>query len=158
MPPETVNVPLERRLALLQAAPSFATIPVEILQKLAAVLTVESFPPGTAILKEGEAGDRAYVLENGTVEVSVQGPSGEVKLGRLEAGAVFGEIALLTDNKRRKATVTAVGPIVTLNIHRLNFERLTAAYPEVRMDLALAADSLLATRQQSLRTGRPPTS
>lgn len=156
MPTETANIPMERRLALLQAAPCFSTIPAEILQKLAAVLTVESFPSGTAILKEGDHGDRAYVLENGTVEVSVKGAGGEVKLGRLEAGAVFGEIALLTDHKRRKATVTAVGPVVTLNIHRLNFERLSAAYPEVRMDLALAADSLLAARQQSLRSGRPP--
>ena len=156
MSSENVNVPPERRLALLQAAPSFSTIPAEILQKLAAVLTLESFPAGTVILKEGDVGDLAYVLENGTVEVSVKGPSGEVKLGVLQPGAVFGEIALLTDNKRRKATVTAAERVVTLNIHRLNFERLTAAYPEMRMDLALAADSLLAARQHSLKSGRPP--
>ena len=57
------------------------------------------------MVREGEPGDRYYVVEDGHLEVSVAGRAHRVELG---AGDGFGEIALLR-GVPRTATVRAVG-------------------------------------------------
>lgn len=92
----------ERAFALLRRVPLFAPLPLGTLENVARRLTEMTVQSGDVIVREGEPGERLYVIAEGEFDVScVRGafPS-------LSDGDVFGEIALLR-NVPRTATVTA---------------------------------------------------
>jgi EAL domain-containing protein (putative c-di-GMP-specific phosphodiesterase class I) len=65
------------------------------------------FPPGAEICREGEPGDRAYLIERGLVEISVLRGGRKEVIATLGPGEMFGEMTLI-DEKVRSATVIAV--------------------------------------------------
>lgn len=70
---------------------------------LAALSRQESFAPGTTIFREGDTGDKLYVVADGEVMISKSVPgAGEEALSFLERGQFFGEMALI-DKKPRSA-------------------------------------------------------
>lgn len=77
-------------------------------------LNRETYPAGTVIFREGDAGDCAYLIEVGLIEVSVGGSA----LAQMGKGELFGEVALL-DKQPRTATVQAVENTVLIPIPRL---------------------------------------
>jgi CRP-like cAMP-binding protein len=98
---------------------------------------------GETIAREGDAGASMFVLRRGTAAVTVAGAVGE--LARLHDGAFFGEMSLLTGD-RRSATVTAVTDCELLEIgadafrHVLlrdaaSVERIAAAVADRRAEL-----------------------
>ena len=92
----------ERELSLLRGIPMFATLPAVGLEHLAATLEPMSVPARSRVCRQGEPGDRFYVIASGEARVSV----GRATTARLGPGDSFGEIALLR-NVPRTATVTA---------------------------------------------------
>jgi len=88
-------------------------------QKVAEVVKSESFPAGTNIISEGDAGDRAFFLEEGTASAM---KAGEKVMG-YNKGDYFGELALLNDAPRA-ATVQAESDVVCVSVDRLSFKRL----------------------------------
>jgi MFS family permease len=95
------RVPVER-LNLLRGNPIFAPLPESTLEQLADSLEPVRVPAGQEVVRQGEGGDRFYLVEEGTLDVAVDG--GRVQ--ELGPGESFGEIALLRDVPRT-ATVTA---------------------------------------------------
>jgi MFS family permease len=95
------RVPAER-LALLRGNSIFAALPAPTLEQLADRLQEVRVPAGDVIVRQGETGDRFYLIEAGSVAVAVDGKPGN----ELGPGEGFGEIALLRDVPRT-ATVTA---------------------------------------------------
>lgn len=94
------RVPAE--LGLLQEIPIFSPLPAPTLERLASELETVTAAAGTVVIRQGDHGDRFYVVQSGRLKVIVDGsPSGE-----LGPGDSFGEIALLRD-VRRTATVEA---------------------------------------------------
>ena len=65
------------------------------------------FKPGDTILSEGEDGDTAFLIVDGSVEVSVGAGDKSKAVGTLNAGEVFGEMSLIEPGPR-SATVKAV--------------------------------------------------
>jgi CRP-like cAMP-binding protein len=65
------------------------------------------FKAGDTILSEGDDGRTAYLIVDGTVEVSVGKGSAAKTVGTFKAGEVFGEMSLIEPGKRT-ATVKAV--------------------------------------------------
>ena len=90
------------RSRCLRSLPLFAPLGAPELEGLAHGLEETSVPAGTAVVREGEPGDRFYVVADGELEVD----SGGRELRHLQRGDGFGEIALLRDVPRT-ATVTA---------------------------------------------------
>ncbi len=89
------------------------------------------FGAGQTILTQGEAGDAAYLVRNGLVELRRKvGGGPERKIRRLGPGCVFGEAALL-EKLPRSATAVAVEPAVCEIIDAETFERLVASAPPV---------------------------
>jgi MFS family permease len=89
-------------VALLRRTPIFGPLGVANLERVARNLIPLQAAPGDVIIREGDPGDRFYVIGDGAVEVSRAGEP----LAKLGAGDFFGEIALLR-NVPRMATVIA---------------------------------------------------
>ena len=98
----------------------FATLPGEMLGRLADHMRRDEVAPGTVLVREGDPGDRFYVLLAGVAAVS-QSSLGQ--RGVLRAGEFFGEVAL-TMNVPRTATVTAMTPCVVASCDADAFEEL----------------------------------
>ncbi len=79
---------------------------------------------GETVMREGEAGEEAYLVERGTLRVTRDG----VMLARLGAGDWVGEMSLLLDEPR-SATVAAVTDAQLRRVTRESFGRLLAADP-----------------------------
>lgn len=87
------------------------------------------FKPGEIFFKEGDAGSVAYLINSGSVEVSKEGKDKKVILAKLEAGDIFGEMCLVTD-QTRSATVTALANTTVTIISRENLEAFLRNNPK----------------------------
>ena len=98
----------------------FADLAGEKLTKLADRMEREDVTSGTVMIREGEPGDRFFVLLSGVAAVS-QASLGERRI--LKAGEFFGEVALAM-NVPRTATVTAMTPCVVASCDEATFDEL----------------------------------
>ena len=80
----------------------------------------KTYNDGEIICREGEEGKSMFVIQSGTVEVSRKLPEGEMMLGAMTKGDIFGEMALF-DHMPRSATVKAKGEAVVLQIDKKGF-------------------------------------
>ena len=112
---DRVVVP-ERQLELVRSQPIFAPLPPATLERIAMKLEPLHHAAGETILREGEAGDRFYIVCGGEAEVAVAGAASR----RLRPGDAFGEIALLRDVPRT-ATVTAHSDVDLYGLARSAF-------------------------------------
>ena len=117
-----------------------------MLEELASHLTEEIFPSADTVLVEGSTEDRVYLIVEGRAESSTVGPSGIVPLATLEPGEMFGEISLLEPGSRRRATVTAVEPLLLLGLQAADFRRTLDKDPEASSAFEKLADDLLVTK------------
>jgi hypothetical protein len=113
------------RLALLRSLPIFAPLPVPSLERVASRLIPIEAPSGTEIVRQGDPGDRFYILESGRVNVSKNGR----KVATLEEGDFFGEIALLREIPRT-ATVTALTDTILYALERDDFLEAVTGHPQ----------------------------
>lgn len=68
---------------------------------------IESYDPGTVIFNEGDTGNSMYILHIGTVGLYQNyGESNEVKIAELGDNSFFGEMGMLTDERRTATAVT----------------------------------------------------
>jgi CRP-like cAMP-binding protein len=98
----------------------FGAMPGETLTRLAGLMRREEVQAGTVIVREGEPGDRFYVLLSGVAGVS-QSSLGDRRV--LRAGEFFGEVAL-TMHVPRTATVIAMTPCVVASCDAATFDEL----------------------------------
>ena len=92
----------ETRLALLRSLPIFSPLPAPAIERVASRLIPMEATAGMPIVRQGEPGDRFYIIADGEVTVSKDDRS----VASLGGGGFFGEIALLRDAPRN-ASVTA---------------------------------------------------
>jgi MFS family permease len=127
-----------RELDLLGRLRLFEALYPAAMESLAQHASWEVAPAGAPIIREGEPGDRFYVLESGAVTVSKEGRF----LRRLTTpGDSFGEIALLRDIPRT-ATVVADELTVLLVLDRSSFLTAVTGSPAA----AEAVDRVAAAR------------
>ncbi len=112
-------------LELLRGIPIFAPLSALVLERLAASLVPAHAEAGEAIIRQGEPGDRYYVVAEGRVRVLVDG----AEVRELGAGQGFGEIALLRDVPRT-ASVVALTETELLALERTPFLEVVTGYPQ----------------------------
>lgn len=113
---ETRFAASEQVVARLRSVAIFAPLTPPVLERLASHAQLIVVPGGDLVIREGDVGDRFYVVDEGAVEATVRGRPMRV----LGPGGGFGEIALLRDTPRT-ATVTALEPTQLLAIDRDTF-------------------------------------
>ena len=122
---------------LLGSTPLFAPLARPLLEHLAGRMVRVEVPAGDTVVREGDVGDRFYVIESGSLAATFEGRP----LSTMGPGECFGEIALLRDVPRT-ATVTAVEDSVLQAVERDDF---LAAMSGDR-DLQSRTESLAARR------------
>ncbi len=124
---------------LLRGVPLLASLPEALLERLAREATPVEFRAGVPIVREGEPGDRFFVVRSGQVSI----------LGRtFGPGEAFGEIALLRDVPRT-ATAMAVTDVELVALEREPFVAAVTGHAPS----AAAADTVIAARLGSLSAG-----
>ena len=96
-----------RQVELLRGLEPFALMPTFGLERLALRLRPLGLAPGEVAVRQGDPGDAYYLVDGGTLTVTVDGRDVAV----LGPGEGFGEVALLHGGTRT-ATLTADGPVV----------------------------------------------
>jgi MFS family permease len=124
---EEPSAPDPIRLRALEQ-PIFAGLPVARLESAARALVPVSVAAGQAVVREGEAADRFYVIDTGTFRVSQARDGEEVTLRDLGPGEVFGEIGLLR-GVPRTATVTAASAGMLYALDAAPFGELVGSGP-----------------------------
>ena len=122
-----VQVPV-RELALLRETPVFAPLPGPQLENAARRTRWVTVEPRQVLIRQGDRGDRYYVLVSGRMRVAIDGrPVRDV----VDRGEGIGEIALL-DDVPRTATVTALDPCVLLALERADFLEAVTGHEAAR--------------------------
>ena len=97
-----------------------AALPGETLGRLGERMERRELASGEAVVRQGEEGDRFYVLLSGMLSVRQEGRG---ERGVLRPGDYFGEVALAMDVPRT-ATVSALTPAVVASCDRKTFDEL----------------------------------
>jgi putative ABC transport system ATP-binding protein len=104
-------------------------------------MTKESFPTGSVIIREGELGDKFYMIRKGVVDVQKSEPGGSTAHFEISDGGFFGEVALIR-NEKRNATVVAKTPVDFFVLQRAQFDEVVS----VRSGFEQQLHSVLAQR------------
>jgi CRP-like cAMP-binding protein len=125
-------------LALLRRYEIFAPLPGPAIERLMASLVAVRIEAGEVLIREGDVGDRFYVIVDGAVEVS----RGGRVVGRLGEGDALGEIALLRDVPRT-ATARAITAVRLLALDRDPFLEAVTGHPRSLERASALADARL---------------
>src|SRR5262249_39055815 len=100
----------------------FAGLSVDALTKVASKMSFERFPAGGVIIRQGEEGDKFYLLRHGLADVYIHDPNGNQQLvNTLKEGEFFGERALLS-GQVRSATIIAKNAVETYVLGKADFQ------------------------------------
>src|SRR6202521_5625336 len=90
------------------------------------------YAAGEVVFHEADPADSLHVIDSGRVSVGLTTNYGnQVTFAIQSRGEVFGELALLSPDSRRTATVTALERTETMAIYRGDFDRLRRDQPQV---------------------------
>lgn len=135
----------------LESVPLLSSLSKQERSQVADCLETVTFKTGDMIIKQGDDGDKLYLILEGKAKAT-QTPSGAseaVEVGRMSSGAYFGEKSLLT-REPRAANVIAVTPMTCACMDRSGFERLLGPLKDIMKShaakYAKAEDILLAQR------------
>ncbi|KAK3866043.1 hypothetical protein Pcinc_028400 [Petrolisthes cinctipes] len=110
--------------ALLERVPMLKTLEKYERMNLADAVIPKTYSPGELIIKQGDAADGMYFLEEGTVRITmINSENQEKEISRVSVGGYFGELALVT-KKARAASVHSVGKAKLAFLDVEAFERL----------------------------------
>ena len=115
-----------RQVAILAALPEDAR------ETIATATRIHRYAKGETILRRGAAGDSMFVVHSGDVSVRVSDPeeTGVHEIAQLGPGTVFGEMALLT-GERRTADIVAIDDVVALEINKDSLQPVLQKHPEL---------------------------
>lgn len=119
----------------LSQLPFFANVDMDVLQSLADTFITERRSKGDIVIRQGEQGNKFYIIVRGHVAIVKRDGHGlEKTVAHLQDGQYFGEIALLR-NIPRTADVRAVSDSVFLTLTSQQLMPLLTRYPHLKQQL-----------------------
>ena len=123
---------LDTEVQCLRQVPMFRDVDQARLKLLAFTSERVQFAAGQCFFCQGDAADGAYVILEGRADVSLNTPTGEIKIAELGKNALVGEMGILSDSPR-SATITAAEPTTALRIDKRVFLELLTQFPQMSL-------------------------
>ena len=119
----------------------FDKLTPEELREVADKMSREVARAGTFIIRQGDRGDKFYLIKSGEVEVLVDGETPAHNVRVLSKGEVFGEMALLYD-RPRSATIRAMGEVELYTLGKDDFHAALESSPSFNEQVRRVYQSL----------------
>jgi CRP-like cAMP-binding protein len=143
---------LEQEVELIRQFPIFSKIQPAMQKLLCFSAERLTYDAGQVMFNAGDSADAAYVVIDGTVEISVPTPSGPIIINTMTKNELLGEIAIVGDVPRT-ATAKAVSKVETLKISKELFVKIIRENPDAAVELIrILAARLASTTSQLTRT------
>jgi CRP-like cAMP-binding protein len=115
----------------LQKVDFFYNLSFGELDELIKALRKRKVKQGEIIIKQGEIGDKFYIIGSGEVSIHIKKGLGKAKkVATLSTGDFFGEMALVTDLPRT-ATVIAEEPTELFILYKSDFKKILMKNPKI---------------------------
>lgn len=126
----------------------FSALDLETLSTLASRFSPEYIGEGQFVIRQGEPGDKLYLIARGQVEVLVHDEEGSSRrIDTMQDGDHFGEMALLSDAPRNATICTLTGSLF-LTLPKKEFLELVQSMPAVRSAVDAQIARTLANRDR----------
>jgi CRP/FNR family cyclic AMP-dependent transcriptional regulator len=143
---------LEQEVELIRQFPIFGKIQPAMQKLLCFSAERLAYDPGQVMFNVGELADAAYIIIEGTAEVSVPTPAGPIVVNNVGRNDIVGEIAIFGDVPRT-ATVKALTRLETLRISKELFVKVIRENPDAAIELIrILAERLANTTHKLTRT------
>ena len=96
----------EENIKFLSSVSVLKDLPLVVLNKISDLLKREYFPSGSTIIRQGDPGDKFYIIRGGSVNVIKSDANGKRLVGILKKGAYFGEQALINQHTRLASVIS----------------------------------------------------
>lgn len=147
--------PLSPRLHRLKAAALFSSLSALELKIVDGLMHERRYLAGEIVFDEGEEGQALYLVMSGNVEISrLQGNAAPQVVAQLDAGSVFGDLALL-DNSPRNAQARALDSSELAVFFRADFMGLMETDAVIGYKISMALARLSGQRLRDWMAGRP---
>ncbi|XP_075069854.1 cyclic nucleotide-gated channel beta-3 [Mixophyes fleayi] len=137
-------IAVDVNLAIVHNVELFKGCEYQMLHDMLLRLKSIVYLPGDFVCKKGEIGREMYIIKQGAVQV-LGGPDDQKILVTLKAGAVFGEISLLSTSggNRRTANVVAHGFANLFILDKKSLNEILVHYPDSKKLLTKKGRKLL---------------
>ena len=143
---------LEQEVELIRQFPIFSKIQPAMQKLLCFSAERLAYDVGQVMFNAGDPGDAAYIIIEGTVEISVPTPTGPIIVNTLSKNEILGEIAIFGEVPRT-ATAKAQTRLETLKISKELFIKVIRENPDAAIELIkILAARLANTTSQLTRT------
>ena len=140
---------LAEEVEILKRVPLFTNIDPAKLKLMCFASERMTFKDGEVLCRQGEIGDAAFIILEGTVDVQVKRNEATRHVATLEKNEIVGEIAILCDVPRT-ATVFAKGDLTTLKVTKDLFFGLVKDFPEIGVEIMRVVAHRLDTTTREL--------
>jgi CRP-like cAMP-binding protein len=141
-------MPLDEDIAFLESVPTLALLGRPALRILAIGTETKKVPSGAVLFYAGDLADCGYVVQDGAFMLEDDRP-GRHEETHVGAGALLGDLALITDTVRTE-TATAQEPSIVIRIPRSLFLKMLEGYPEAARSLRDAMAERLSASTRDL--------
>lgn len=136
---------MAEQVAWLKGYNLFESVSAEEWLTLLSMTSLEKFPAGTTLIRQGETGDALYLLLSGEVAVLMRDVNGNWRhVATLTRGAIIGELAVLYQIPRT-ATVLAHTDVVALSLGKEAYQELSQKAPVFASNIGKEAAGRLPT-------------
>ena len=144
---------LNEEVELLRNIPMFSKIDPSKLKLLAFASERLTFDAGQELFHQGDHSDAAYIIIEGSADVGVDTPGGEMSVAQLAKNDIVGEIGILCDVPRT-ATLRAIDNVTTLAISKDLFFQMVREYPDMAIEIMRELAARLENTTTQLREAR----
>jgi CRP/FNR family transcriptional regulator len=122
-------IPLEK-IIVLNKVPLFSRLKTEDIHMISSIATEEAYEESHILFREGDIGDKLFIIVSGTVQIIKQRDGAYIQLALLKENDFLGELALF-DEETRTATARCKSACIFLVIGRTDMEQLAYEYPAI---------------------------